>query len=204
MNLVVYFVTPERSARPIDDLVLAAVRGGAGIVQFRDKSATEAEMIVVARRLHRLLAPFRVPLIINDRVEVMLASGAEGLHIGQTDAPAKEMRRVIGPDRILGLSIETTAQLTVVPTGVVDYIGVGPVRATVTKPDHAAPLGFDGLAVVVRAALVPAVAIGGIRLADVTAVKSAGAAGMAIVSAIAAADDPEQATRAFVNAWRAA
>jgi thiamine-phosphate pyrophosphorylase len=204
MNLAVYFVTPDRSDRPLDDLVLAAVRGGAGVVQLRDKSATAAEMIVVARRLLGLLAPFRVPLIINDRVEVMLASGAEGLHIGQTDAPAGEMRRVIGPERILGLSIETTEQLARMPAGVVDYIGVGPVRATATKPDHAAPLGLDGLAAVVRAAPVPAVAIGGIGLADVAAVKATGAAGMAIVSAIAAADDPEQATRAFVKAWRAA
>jgi thiamine-phosphate pyrophosphorylase len=204
MNLAVYFVTPDRSDRPLDDLVLAAVRGGAGVVQLRDKSATAAEMIVVARRLLGLLAPFRVPLIINDRGEVMLASGAEGLHIGQTDAPAGEMRRVIGPERILGLSIETTEQLARMPAGVVDYIGVGPVRATATKPDHAAPLGLDGLAAVVRAAPVPAVAIGGIGLADVAAVKATGAAGMAIVSAIAAADDPEQATRAFVKAWRAA
>lgn len=200
MNLAVCLVTPDRSDRPINDLVLAAVRGGAGVVQLRDKSATEAEMTVVARRIPSLLAPFRVRLIINDRVEVMLASGAEGLHIGQTDAPAEQMRRVIGPDRIVGLTIETLAQLAALPTGVVDHIGVGPVRATATKPDHTTPLGFDGLAVVVRAAQVPSVAIGGIGLADVAAVKSTGAAGMAIVSA----DDPEKATLAFVNAWRAA
>jgi thiamine-phosphate pyrophosphorylase len=203
MNLSVYFVTPDAPELPVEDLVLAAVRGGSGVVQLRDKRGTDAEVTRLARRLHDLLVPFGVPLIINDRVEVMLASGAEGLHVGQTDAPVTDMRRAIGPDRWLGLSIETAAQLAAMPAGVVDYIGVGPVRATATKPDAALPIGFDGLAKIVWAAPVPAVAIGGLELADVAAVKRAGAAGLAVVSAIAAAEDPEAATRALCAAWGA-
>ncbi len=204
MTLSIYFVTPDALDRPVEDLALAAVRGGARVVQLRCKTATDAEMTRTARRLHSLLAPSGVPLIINDRVEVMLASGAEGLHIGQTDAPAAEMRRAIGPDRWLGLSIETAAQLAEMPGGIVDYIGVGPIRATATKPDHARPIGIDGLSAIIRAATLPVVAIGGLSLADVAPVKRAGAAGMAVVSAIASAQDPEAATRALVSAWGAA
>lgn len=201
MTLSVYFVTPDAGSAPVETLVAAALRGGATVVQLRDKTATDAEMIALARRLHALLAPRGVPLIINDRVEVMLASGAEGLHVGQTDAPVDEMRRRIGPDRILGLSIEAEGQLAALPPGVVDYIGVGPIRATGSKADHAAPIGFDGLARICRAAPVPAVAIGGIGLADVAALKQAGAVGMAVISAIAGAPDPEAATRALADAW---
>lgn len=200
MNLSVYFVTPD-GAENLSALVTQAVRGGVTIVQLRDKSATDAEMTRTARTLMGALAPYGVPLIVNDRVEVALASGAAGLHVGQGDAPVAEMRRLLGPDRLLGLSIETLAQVQTMPSGVVDYIGVGPVWATTTKPDHAAPFGLSGLAEIVDAAPVPAVAIGGLALRDVVGVKAAGAKGMALVSAIAGAADPEAAARAFAEAW---
>lgn len=204
MSLSVYFVTPDAQSAPVEDLVAAALRGGVTAVQLRDKTATDAEMIALARRLRALLSPHGVPLIVNDRVEVMLACGAEGLHVGQTDAPVDEMRRRIGPGRILGLSIEAEDQLAHIPPGIVDYIGVGPIRATGSKADHAAPIGFDGLARICRAAPVPAVAIGGIGLSDVAALKRAGAVGMAVISAIAGASDPEAATRSLAVAWRQA
>lgn len=203
MNLSVYFVTPD-GAENLSALVTQAVRGGATIVQLRDKSATDAEMTRTARALVDLLAPYGVPLIINDRVEVALASGAAGLHVGQGDAPVTEMRRLLGPDRLLGLSIETLAQVQAMPLGVVDYIGVGPVWATATKPDHAAPIGLKGLAQIVDASPVPAVAIGGLGLRDVVGVKAAGAEGLALVTAISRAEDPEAAARAFADAWRLA
>lgn len=203
MNLSVYFVTPD-GAENFPALVTQAVRGGATIVQLRDKSATEVEMTRTARTLVDLLAPHGVPLIVNDRIEVALASGAAGLHVGQGDASVTEMRRLLGPDRLLGLSIETLAQVQAMPLGVVDYIGVGPVWATATKADHAAPIGLQGLAEIIRNAPVPAVAIGGLSLRDVVGVKAAGAAGMALVSAIFGANDPEAAARAFAQAWRLA
>lgn len=204
MNLSLYFVTPDGWAargESLEAMVLAAVRGGATMVQLRDKQTGDTEMTAAARRLKALLAPLGVPLIVNDRVEVMLASGADGVHIGQSDASPAETRRRIGADRLLGLSIETEAQLAAMPSGLVDYIGVGPLRTTASKTDAAAPLGIERLAGIVRAAQVPAVAIGGVGMEDIPALRSCGAAGIAVISAIAAADDPQASARALAEAW---
>ncbi|AZB58834.1 thiamine phosphate synthase [Cereibacter sphaeroides] len=200
MNLSVYFVTPD-GAEGLEQLVAAAVRGGATLVQLRDKHRSDAELIPLARRLVAALDAQGVPLIVNDRIEVVLASGAAGLHVGQGDLGVAEARRRIGPDRLLGLSVEAPEHLEALPLGIVDYVGAGPVRATASKPDHAPPIGFEGLARLVAAAPVPAVAIGGLGAGDAHAVKAAGAAGMAIVSAIGAAADPEAAARALALEW---
>jgi thiamine-phosphate pyrophosphorylase len=201
MNLAVYFVTPDGCP---DELVLAAARGGATLVQLRDKRATDAEMIAQARRLRPALAALDVKLIVNDRIEVALAAGADGLHVGQSDGDPRAMRAALPAGRILGLSIDAAAQLADIPEECVDYVGVGPLRATASKPDHAAPLGLDGLAAIVAAAPVPAVAIGGVGLADIPALKACGCAGVAVVSAISAAADPEAAARALRAAWSSA
>lgn len=206
MNLSIYFVTPDgwvarRGA--LEALVLAAARGGVTMVQLRDKQADDAEMTEAARRLKALLAPLGVPLIVNDRVGVMLDAGADGVHVGQTDASAAETRRRIGADRFLGLSIETEAQLAAIPAGTVDYIGVGPLRSTASKTDAAPPLGIERLAGIVRASPVPAVAIGGVGLADIPALKACGTAGLAVISAIAGAGEPEVAAKALAEAWAA-
>ncbi|SNX68836.1 thiamine-phosphate diphosphorylase [Cereibacter ovatus] len=203
MNLSLYFVTPDGAAG-LEALVLAAVRGGATLVQLRDKHATDADLIPVARRLVAALAPSGVPLIVNDRVTVALASDAAGLHVGQGDLAVTEARRLIGPDRLLGLSVEALDQVERLPLGIVDYVGIGPVRATASKPDHAPPIGFDGLARLVAASPVPAVAIGGLGAGDAAAVKRAGASGLAVVSAIGAAPDPEAAAQALAAEWGAA
>lgn len=200
MKLSVYFVTPDG----VDDaLVLAALRGGASVVQLRDKTASDAEMLAQAQRLLPHLRAAGVPLVINDRIEVALACGAEGLHIGQSDGDPRQIRTLLGDGPLLGLSVETEAHVAAVPAGV-DYLGVGPVRATASKPDHATPIGLDGLARMVTATRLPAVAIGGVGLADIPALKRAGCAGLAVVSAISAAPDPEAAARALAEAWRAA
>ncbi|AXQ92808.1 thiamine phosphate synthase [Cereibacter azotoformans] len=203
MNLTLYFVTPDGAADP-EALAVAAVRGGATLVQLRDKRRSDAELVPLARRLIAALDPFGVPLIVNDRVEVVLAAGAAGLHVGQGDLGIEEARRRIGPDRLLGLSVEAPGHLQALPLGIVDYVGVGPVRATASKPDHAPPIGFDGLARLVAAAPVPAVAIGGLGAGDARAVKAAGADGLAVVSAIGSAADPEAAARALAEEWRQA
>ncbi|PTM79105.1 thiamine-phosphate diphosphorylase [Cereibacter johrii] len=200
MNLSLYFVTPD-GAEDLEQLVAAAVRGGATLVQLRDKHRSDAELIPLARRLVAALEAQGVPLIVNDRIEVVLASGAAGLHVGQGDLGVAEARRRIGPDRLLGLSVEAPEHLEALPLGVIDYVGAGPVRATASKPDHAPPIGFEGLARLVAAAPVPAVAIGGLGAGDARAVKAAGAAGMAVVSAIGAAADPEAAARALALEW---
>lgn len=201
MSIGVYFVTPDGCD---DALVRAALAGGAGMIQLRDKAATDAEMVAQARRLLPLCRAAAVPLIVNDRLEVALTSGADGLHIGQGDGDPAQMRAALGPDRHLGLSVETAAQLDAMPAGAVDLIGVGPVHATATKPDHAAPLGLDGAARLIARSPVPAVAIGGVSVADIPALKRAGCAGIAVVSAIAAAPDPAAATRALIETWRTA
>ncbi|ULB08891.1 thiamine phosphate synthase [Cereibacter azotoformans] len=203
MNLTLYFVTPDGAADP-EALAVAAVRGGATLVQLRDKRRSDAELVPLARRLIAALDPFGVPLIVNDRVEVVLAAGAAGLHVGLGDLGIEEARRRIGPDRLLGLSVEAPGHLQALPLGIVDYVGVGPVRATASKPDHAPPIGFDGLARLVAAAPVPAVAIGGLGAGDARAVKAAGADGLAVVSAIGSAADPEAAARALAEEWRQA
>lgn len=201
LDLSVYFVTPDGCP---DDLVLAAARGGATVVQLRDKRATEAEMTAQARRLRPALAALGVPLIVNDRLEVALAAEADGLHMGQSDGDPREMRAALPAGRALGLSIDSADQLAAIPEGCVDYVGVGPLRATASKPDHAAPLGLDRLAAIVAAAPSPPSPSAGPGLADVAALKAGGCAGLAVVSAIAAADDPEAAARALRDAWSAA
>ncbi|MBI1173420.1 thiamine phosphate synthase [bacterium] len=201
MNLSVYFVTPDGAD---DGLVLAALRGGASVIQLRDKTASDAAMTAQARRLLPACRAAGVPLIVNDRLSVALHSGADGLHVGQGDGDIRTLRAALGPERILGLSIETAAQLAAMPADTVDYIGVGPVHATATKPDHAAPLGLTALARIVAASPCPAVAIGGVGLADVPALRQMGAAGLAVVSAIAGDANPEAATRRLVDAWSAA
>lgn len=196
----VYVITDPDAPLPVPDQARAAARGGAWAVQLRDKTAPDADLVALARALMADLTPLGVKLIVNDRLEVALASGADGLHIGQGDGDAAAARARLGAGKVLGLSIETAEQCAAIPPGV-DYIGAGPVRATATKPDHAAPVGLEGLAQIVARSPVPAVAIGGLKPGDAQGVRRAGAAGLAVVSAVVRAPDPEAATRALVREW---
>ncbi len=200
----VYVVTDAGAPRSVAEQALAAARGGARAVQLRDKTAPDAAFAALARDLMAALAPMGVTLIVNDRVEVARALGVPGLHIGQGDGDPAAVRARIGPGMMLGLSVEEAGQLGSLPPEVVDYIGAGPVRATASKPDHAPPIGMAGLAAIVAAAPCPVVAIGGVTAGDAVAVRAAGAVGMAVVSAVTRAADPEAATRALVAAWGAA
>ena len=182
----------------------AAVAGGATIVQLRDKHAPTAAMIETGRALKRILHGTNVRLVVNDNVEAAIAIGADGLHIGQEDMNAAEARRMIGPDMILGLSVETEALASSIDAGIVDYAGIGPVFATPTKPDHKQPIGFDGLARIVRLCPVPSVAIGGLKAEHAASVYSAGADGLAVVSAICGQPDPQAATTIIAKAIKEA
>ncbi|MBY6201423.1 thiamine phosphate synthase [Maritalea mobilis] len=196
----VYVVTDPNAPLPQRDQAMAAARGGAWAVQIRDKSAPDVEVARLADALLADLAPMGVRVFVNDRVEVARATGAD-LHIGQGDGDPLRARDRIKPDALLGLSIETVAQCARIPEGV-DYIGAGPFRATATKPDAAAPMGAEGLARIVAAASVPTIAIGGLTSGDIATLKQAGAVGMAVVSAVTRAADPEAATLALLNTWR--
>jgi thiamine-phosphate pyrophosphorylase len=194
-DLRVYLVTDPVLVRPrgLEDTVLQAVRGGATLVQLRDKEASDADFAAQARRLIAVLRPFGVPLIVNDRVSVAREVGAEGVHVGQSDGDVRAVRAAVGADVILGLSVTNMAELEAVPEGVADYLGLGPVFATGTKPDHDPPVGLGGLAAMVRGTALPTVAIGGIGLANAAQVFATGVDGIAVVSAICSAPDPAEA-----------
>ncbi|MGZ2427183.1 thiamine phosphate synthase [Rhizobium laguerreae] len=172
-----------------------AVAGGATMVQLRNKHAGTIRMIETGRALKQALDGTGALLIVNDDVEAAIAIGADGLHIGQEDMDAMRARAMVGPEMILGLSVESEALANAVDPDLVDYTGVGPVFATPTKADHKQPIGFDGLARLVKASPVPSVAIGGLKADHVAQVFAAGAMGLAVVSAICGTPDPEAATR---------
>jgi thiamine-phosphate pyrophosphorylase len=206
LDLSVYLVTDAVQCRRLGvvETVAAALKGGVTAVQLRDKQASDAELVALGRALRERMNGGRVPLIVNDRIEVALAIGADGVHVGQSDAGAPEARERLGPGAIVGLSVQTVELARAVDSRVVDYVGVGPVFATATKPDHSLPLGFDGLAKVCAASPVPAVAIGGIGAEHLSSVLAAGAVGAALVSTICAAADPERAARTLSEASRRA
>ena len=192
-----YLVTDRGLARgrAIAWVVEAAVRGGATAVQLREKSCDTREFVELGRELKKLLGPREVPLIVNDRVDVALAIGADGVHIGQQDMDYESARRLMGPDAIIGLSIETVEQARASAAFGVDYLGVGPVFATGTKLDAAPPLGVAGLAEIRAISRHAIVAIGGMGLENARQAIESGADGVAVVSAICAADDPERSAR---------
>lgn len=200
----VYVVTDAGAALPVMEQARAAAAGGAWAVQLRDKTASDAAFREMGAALMAELTPLGVKIFINDRIGIARSIGAHGLHIGQSDGDPKAVRDRIGPDMLLGLSVETPEQCLAVPATGIDYIGVGPVRATASKPDHAAPIGMAGLRTIVRAALCPVIAIGGIGPGDAAALRRVGAAGMAVVSAVTRAPDARAATRALVDEWRTA
>jgi thiamine-phosphate pyrophosphorylase len=188
------------NGRSLVGVVAAAVKGGVTMVQLREKTASTRAFIEEARALKRLLAPLRVPLLINDRIDVALAAGADGAHVGQHDMPVALARQLLGPAAIIGLSITKLGEVRGEDVELADYLGVGPVFAQSTKLDATPPLGLDGLAKVRRTTSKPIVAIGGVSAVNAGAVRSAGADGIAVVSAIMGAEDPMAAAAALVSA----
>jgi thiamine-phosphate pyrophosphorylase len=195
-------VTDRRLSAPhsVEEVVRAAVRGGVDAIQLREKECSTREFVELARALKTILAPAGVPLMVNDRVDVALAACADGVHIGQSDMPYGDARRLLGPDAIIGLSVESMEQAEQAGSLDVDYLGVSPVFSTPTKTDTAPAWGLDGLAALRRASRHVLVAIGGINRENAGAVIRAGADGIAVVSAICAAADPERAARELRNA----
>jgi thiamine-phosphate pyrophosphorylase len=180
---------------------VAAIKGGVSVVQLRDKTVGTAGLVDTGLALKTAMAGSNVPLIVNNDLEAALALNADGLHVGQGDMDAYEARQKLGGGKILGLSVEDEAAVRTVDPAVVDYVGIGPVFATSTKPDHKPPIGLDGLARLVSMSPVPAVAIGGLKTAHIPAVQACGATGMAVVSAVCGQLDPQKATQQLVQAW---
>lgn len=202
VDLSVYFVLGPEPPRGRDPAALAraAVAGtgagdGATLVQLRDKRIATRAVIEVARALKAALAGTGVPLIVNDRVDVALAAGADGVNLGAEDMTAADARRLLGPDAIVGVTVKTAAEADAVDPAVVDYASVGGVFATASKHNPAPPIGLDGLAdrvarIRANAPAMPISAIAGIDMDSAADVVAAGADGVAVIRAIADADDP--------------
>jgi len=200
-SLRLYLVTDEASliGRTLIDVVVAAAHGGVTCVQLREKTLCTRDFVAKAVALKKALAPFEIPLVINDRIDVALACEAEGIHLGQSDMPPDLARRMLPQNVFIGWSVENANHLAqskvLQDASCVDYLGVSPVFFTATKSDIAKPWGLSGVRQVRQASTLPLVAIGGVNTSNAAELLSAGADGLAVVSAICSAVDPTQAAR---------
>ena len=200
-NLNLYLVTdvPERCRYGLLETVRRAVAGGVSIVQYRRDLEDHAAVLAEVLPLRDFLREAGVPLIINNDVALAVEIGADGIHIGQSDMPVAEARALIGPEMILGLTVANDAEMDAVDATLVDYVGCGPVFPTISKDDAPADLGVAKWAELAARCPVPICAIGGLDVERSRAVRATGHCdGIAVVSAICAAEDPEQAARNLV------
>ena len=198
LDLSLYLVLdPERCGSPsmMVETARLAAQNGASVVQLRAPGWKKRQWLETAIELKEVLAPLGVPLIINDQIDIALAVDADGVHVGQDDLPVAVVRRLIGPEKWLGLSVSNADQLAAVPPGLVDYLGVGPLYPTATKSDAAPATGLSAFAELVATATLPVVVIGGIQLENCLLPLQVGARGIAVVSAVCGQDDPAQRTR---------
>ena len=172
-----------------------AAEAGATVVQLRAPDWKKRRLAACGRELLKVLRPLGIPLIVNDHIDVAVAIGADGVHVGQDDLSPEDCRRQMPEGMILGLSVSNLDEARAVDPVLVDYVGIGPVHKTSTKPDAAPALGIDGLHAVVDSAPCPSVAIGGIKTRDIPAVMATGTDGIAVVSAICGQPEPARATR---------
>lgn len=208
LDVTLYLVTDTAMCGElgVPATVRAAVAAGVTAVQLRDPTASDTELVAVGRGLVATLAGTGVPLLINNRVDLVDAIGAHGAHVGQDDLDVADARTLLGPGAHLGLSVQTVDQVERAQCaggGSIDYLGVGPVWPQSTKPDAAAAVGLNGLAEIVDVSPWPCVAIGGVDADRVADVRGHGAAGIAVVSAICGQLDPAAAARRLRQAWEA-
>ena len=194
-------VDPERAGgHQLADLAAQCAHGGATLVQLRDKHSDTRMLIEEARAVKRALAPFAVPFVVNDRVDVAMAAGADGVHLGQDDMAIEDARRLLGSNAIIGLSIKSVAEAQAAPLDLVDYVGSGGVYPTSSKQQKNAPIGPAGLARIIaalrrRAPDLPVCGIAGIDASNAAEVIAAGADGVAVISALSLVPSPETAAR---------
>lgn len=186
---------PDRSHRAIAE---AALAGGASVIQFREKKMARAQMIEEAREIQSLCKAAGVPFLINDWIEVAQAIDADGVHLGQGDVDCQLARKILGPRKIIGISVDSPRQATVAEKEGADYVGVGPIFATDSKTDAGGPVGLERIAQVSLVCELPIVAIGGITLGNIAQVADAGADGAAVIAAVVCAESMHEAVRALV------
>jgi thiamine-phosphate pyrophosphorylase len=190
------------SGRELPALVEAAVAGGVTVVQLRAKGLAGGPFVELAHEIVRALAEPGVPLIVNDRLDVALACGAAGVHLGQDDLPVPLARRILGPGATIGVSANTPEQARRAELEGADYVGAGPVFATASKETSLPVLGPEGVGRIKRAVGIPVVAIGGIGAGNAAAVAAAGADGIAVISAILGAPDARRAAVGLRKAFK--
>jgi thiamine-phosphate pyrophosphorylase len=202
VNLTLYvLVDPARAkGRPLADVAAAAARGGATLIQLRDKSGVTRTLVEQATAIKRSLTGSGVPFLVNDRLDVTLAAGADGVHLGRDDLDPITARRLLGPRAIIGATVRADADVAALAPGAIDYVCIGGVFATTSKDNPDPPIGVHGLghlARLVRERMpgMPVGAIAGIDEGNAGEVMRAGADGVAVVSAVTAASDPEVAAR---------
>lgn len=205
LDLRVYVITHAGfRGRSHEEVARAALAGGATLLQLRDKQASARSLVETARRLVALARPEGIPVVVNDRVDVALAAGADGVHVGEEDLAVADARRILGPHGVVGASAGTVEEAVRAEREGADYVGVGPVFPTGTKPDAGAAIGLEGLSRIAGAVRIPVVGIGGITPDNAAEVVRAGAAGVAVISAVADAEDMVEATRRLRQAVDAA
>ncbi len=215
LDLSVYLVTDSvMCARTgVAQTVRLAVAAGATLVQVRDPAASDEDFLALARDVVEAARGSGVPVLLNDRVHLVAAAGADGAHVGQGDMPVPQARSLLGDDAILGLSVNSPEQLDAAiaasrasdrPGGYLDYLGLGPMRPTGTKPGHAPARGLAALGEIAARSPWPTCAIGGVKAFDAAAIRAAGIDGMSVVSAICGQEDVTAATRLLADSWAAA
>jgi thiamine-phosphate pyrophosphorylase len=196
-------VDPERAGgRDLAELARLCAEGGATLIQLRDKVSETRDMVEAARAIKRALAPFAVPFVVNDRIDVALAAKADGVHIGPDDMAVEDARALLGRGAIIGLSIKSVTEAAAAPLDLIDYVGSGGVYVTLSKEQKNKPIGPDGLAKIIaalrqRTPKLPVAGIAGIDAGNAAAVIGAGADGIAVISAVSLAPDPAAAARAL-------
>jgi thiamine-phosphate pyrophosphorylase len=198
-RLVLHVLTDREWSRGRDMLTVAsaALDGGATVIQLRDKTATTRTLVEEGQALRALTRERGALLIVNDRIDVALAIDADGAHVGQDDMPVVLARKLLGPDRLLGVSAGNLQEARVAVAGGADYLGVGPIYATDTKADAGEPIGLPLLTELANRYNTPLIAIGSIKAENTAAVLRAGALGIAVISAVVSAEDIAAATRAL-------
>ena len=196
IDYTLYLVTDRdlMSTETLEQAVEDACKGGVTLVQLREKHASRLEFVDLAYRVKRICDKYGVPLIINDEPEIAVEIGAAGVHVGQEDLEASRVREIVGPDAIVGVSAATIAEAQAAQRAGADYLGVGGIASTATKPE-AGVLTIEELREIVESVDIPVVAIGGVNARTIPGLLGMGLAGYSIVSAIIAADDIEAASR---------
>jgi thiamine-phosphate pyrophosphorylase len=199
-----YAITDQKNSLGRNDLEIAAalIAGGVSCLQYRAKKVSARQQWETARQLRAMCREAGLPFIVNDRADLALACGADGLHIGQDDMPLQEARRLMGPGILIGRSTHSPSQAREAWDQGADYIGYGPLFATQTKENNVPPLGLGTLKEIASTIPIPVVAIGGIKLQHLEAISAEGAQHIAVVTALTLAEDVAAAAGEFRRAWR--